>query len=111
MRNLHALGRFRQIADLDIADRDIENFVLTLDEEVVVVGNVGVEVGLGTFHREHADHAGLGELVQRIVDGCERNRHPGHDSLLVQFLDGQVTVTLGKDQIGEGNALTGRTQA
>ncbi|MNT59329.1 hypothetical protein D3C72_1968310 [compost metagenome] len=71
MGNLHALRRLRQIADLDIAHGDIEDLVLTFDEEVVMVGDVGVEIGLGAFHREHADHARLGELMQRVVDGCQ----------------------------------------
>ncbi|MNL62275.1 hypothetical protein D3C87_1862840 [compost metagenome] len=75
-----------------------------------MVGDVGVEVGLGAFHREHADHAGLGELMQRVVDGCQRNRHAGDDRLFMQFFNGQVTVALGEDQIGKRDTLTRRAQ-
>ena len=101
----------RQIADRQIADGDIEHVVFTLDEEVMVIGDVGVEIGLGAFHGENADHPGLGELVQRVVDCRQRHRHAGGDGFLVQFLDRQVPVALGKQEIPEGNALAGRTKA
>ena len=45
MGDFHAFGRLGQIADADVADRNVEHDVLALDEEMVMVGDVGVEIG------------------------------------------------------------------
>ena len=42
-----------------------------------------------------------GELVQRIVDGRQRDRHAGGERLLVQLLGRQMAVALGEQQIGQ----------
>jgi hypothetical protein len=104
-------GGSGRLSICQIADRNVEHLVLALDEEMVVVGDVGVEIGPGAFDGENADHAGFGELMQRVVDGCERNRHAGKGGFLVQFLDGQVPITLGKQQVAKRDTLTRRTQA
>src|SRR5579863_2629291 len=59
----------RRLADHDIVRRNIEQIVLVLDEEVMVLGIVGVEIGLGAVDRDLAQQADFGELVQRVVDG------------------------------------------
>ena len=68
------LGRRRQVADRDRLARDVDEGILALDEEVVVLARVGVEIGLGAVDRELAQQPGFGELVQRVVDGRERDR-------------------------------------
>ena len=45
-----------------------------LDEEVVVVGGVGIEVGALSADGDLAQQPGTLELVQGVVDGCQR--HP-----------------------------------
>src|SRR5690606_17388042 len=111
MGDFHALRRLGEIADLDIADRNIEHLVTALDEEMMMVGDVGVEIGAGTLDGKHTDEACLCELVQRIVYRGERNRNAGHGSLLVEFLDRQMAIALRKQQIGQRHALSRRAQA
>jgi len=108
MGDFHALWRFRQIVDLEIVDGNIENLVLTFHEEVMVIRDVRVEVGAGTFHGKNADQAGFSELMQRVVDRGERNGHAGGDRLVMQFLDRQVAITLCEKKIAQSNALARR---
>ena len=54
---------------------------------------------------------GLGELVQRVVDGGQRDRHAGGQRLFVQFLGRQMAVALGEQQLGKRDALARRPQA
>src|SRR5262249_21488329 len=45
-RNLVALGRNGRPADDHVGVGNVEQIVLALDEEMVVLGNVGIEIGL-----------------------------------------------------------------
>ncbi|MNT68288.1 hypothetical protein D3C72_2065090 [compost metagenome] len=73
---------------------------------MVVIRNVGVEIGAGAFHSENADETGFGELVQRIVDRGERNGHAGCDRLVMQFLDRQVAIALCEEKIAQSHTLS-----
>jgi hypothetical protein len=78
---------------------------------MVVIRDVGVEIGLRSVDRDLAQQADLGELVQRVVDGCERDRHLRLGGLLVEHLRRQVAVALGEQDPAKRHALTRRTQA
>jgi hypothetical protein len=111
MGDLHALRRLRKVADADIADGDVEDVVLAFDEEVVVVGDLGVELGLPRPAGEHAPHACHGALVKRVVAGRKRDRHAGGDRFLMQLFGGQMPVALGEKQFGQCDPLPRRTKA
>ena len=101
----HALGRLGQPLDADRAGRDVHQLAGMLAEEMVVVRRVGVEIGLGAFHRDLAQQARLGELVQRVVDRGERHRHFARQRLLVQRLRRDMAVALGEQQMRQRHAL------
>src|SRR5215470_8042576 len=63
--DLEAFRRHRQLADNRLGVRNVDERVLTLDEEVVVLGDVGVEIGLRAVHRDLTQQPDLGELMQR----------------------------------------------
>ena len=116
MGNLHALRRLGQIAHADVAERNVAYVVLALDEEVMMVRDVGVEICLRRFHGQDPQQPRFGELVKRVVDRRERHRHACGGRLLVQFLRGEVPVALGEEQMGKGDTLSrgaqsGRAQA
>ena len=94
-------GALGQSLDAELG-RDVEQPARMLAEEMVVVGRIGVEIGLGALHRDLAQQAGPGELVQRVVDGRERHRHSARQGLLVQRLRRDVTVA--RRRIGAGPA-------
>ena len=76
-----------------------------------MVRRVGVEIRLCALDGEDAQQACLGELVQRVVDGGQRNRHAGAQRFLVQLFGREVAVALGEQKLGQCNALTRRPQA
>src|SRR6266545_1468182 len=109
--DLVAFRRRRRLADDRVGIRNVEQRVLALDEEVMVLGIVGVEIGLGAVDRDLAQEAHVGELVQRVVDGRQRHRHLGLGGFLVEHLGGDVPVALAEQNPAERHALAGRTQA
>ena len=81
------------------------------DEEVMVLGIVGVEIGLRAVDRDLPQQPDFGELVQRVVDGGKRHRHFGAVRFLVQHFRRDVPVALGEQDPAERHALPGRAQA
>ncbi len=61
--DLVAGGRLGQVVYVHAAVRDVEHEIVVLDEEVMMVGGVGVEIGLRPVDRDLAQQARLGELV------------------------------------------------
>ena len=55
--------------DHDIAVIDVLQFTPIFEEEMVVVGHIGIEVRAPRIDDDLTDQAGFGELVQGIVDG------------------------------------------
>jgi len=53
----------------------------------------------------------MAELVQRIVDGGERNRHAGALGFLEKRLGRQVAIAAGEEQPAQSDALARRAQA
>ena len=90
---------------------DMVSFALVFEEEVVMLGGIGVEIGLGPIHSELAQKAGFRELVQGVVDGRQRDRNTGARRLVEQNFGGDVPIALAKQQPSEGDALPRRTQA
>jgi uncharacterized protein YhjY with autotransporter beta-barrel domain len=109
-RDLVALGRDRRLADENIGVRNIEQRVVLLDEEMVMLGRIGVEIALRAFDRDLAQQPRIGELVERIVDGRQRHRRLGVVGLLVQHLGRDVPVAFAEQQPAELHALTGGSQ-
>ena len=63
-RNLVAFRRDRHLADDHLGARNVDQRVFAFDEEVVVIGDVGIEIGLGTVDGDLPQQADVGELVQ-----------------------------------------------
>src|SRR6266566_5966964 len=93
-----ALRNLRQFADDRIGVRNINQIVFVLDEEVVVVRDVGVEIGLRPVDRYFPPQSGAGELMKRIVDRGQRNGDLRAACLFVKHFRGQVAVTLRKQK-------------
>ncbi len=106
--DFHALRRLRHIGNgrlSMLAMRNIEDHIFPFEEEVLVIGDIGVEIGFGPFHRDDAQHARFRKLVQRVVYGGERDRNVSHDGFLVKVFRGQVAVALSENQARKCNAL------
>jgi hypothetical protein len=66
--------------------RNIEQAAAVLEKEVMMVTDVGVEIGASGIHHHLTQHPCLDELLQRIVDGRERHPDRGLDRFAVQLL-------------------------
>jgi hypothetical protein len=60
----------------------------------MVVGRVGVKIGLRAIDRDLAQQTRFGELMQSVVDGCERDRDACAGRLFVELFGGDVPVAL-----------------
>ena len=73
---------------------NINQLVVILEIEVVVRGDVGVEIGLCAVDRDLAQETRIGELIERVVDGRQRHRNLGQRRFLVQHFRGQMAGAL-----------------
>src|SRR5215471_3866844 len=108
--NLEVLGRLRQTIDANRTAGDIDEPPLGLHEEVVVIGNVGVEIGALSTDSDLAQQPRALELVQGVVNGGQGNLFARRHRLLVKDFGGHMTVTIAKQQSRQGHALTRRPQ-
>src|SRR5262245_24309402 len=109
--DLIALGCGWHLVEHDGGAGDVEQRMLALDEEMMVLGGVGVEVGFRPVQGNLSQQADLGELVQRVVDGRQRHRDLGPGGFLVEHFGGEMAVALREQEPAERHALTRRPQA
>ena len=102
--------RHRRFADHDIGRGDVQQVVALLDEEVMVLSIVGVEIGLRSLERELAQQSCILELMQRVVDGRQRDVLAHARYLAMQALGRHVTVTLTEQKRGQQQPLPRCTQ-
>ncbi len=86
---------------------DIFEMTTILVEEVVMVGDIGIEVRTPRLHDDLAQKARVGKLMQRVVDSRQGNRDPRRHRLAVQLLGGQMPIAPAEEQAGERQALAG----
>jgi hypothetical protein len=73
---------------------DIDQLVIVLEIKVMMRRHVGVEIGLGAVDADLTQQAGIGELIERVVDGGQRYRDLGEGGLLVKHFRGQMAGAL-----------------
>jgi hypothetical protein len=74
-------------------------------EEVMMLGDIGVEPAAAGIDRHLTQQAGGGELVQGVIDRGKAYAHACRHSLIVQRLGGDMAVGAGKQQAGKRQAL------
>ena len=72
---------------------------------------VGIEKRLRPVKCELAQNAGLRELVERVVDGSQRNGRLRLDGLQMKYLGCDMAVTFAEQQPPKIDALTCRAQS
>ncbi len=90
--DFHAFRRLGQLAEIDQLLRQVDQKMGLFGQEMLVIGEVGVEIGFRAVHGDFAQQARRSELVQRIIDGGEGNRRMGGQSLLLETLRRDVAV-------------------
>ena len=108
--NLVAIRHVGHLRQHEVRVRNVDQLVIVLEIEVVMGRHVGVEIGLGAVDADLAQQAGIGQLVERVVDGRQRHRNLGQRGFLVQHFSGQVAGTLAEQQPAQRHALPGRPE-
>ena len=67
------LRHFRQSGQNHCITGNIQQISSIIVKEVMVVRYVSIEVGAARLDRDFSQQADLGELIERVVDRCQRN--------------------------------------
>ena len=78
---------------------------------MMVIRHVRIEIGPSGLDDDLAQQPGGGELVQRVVDGRERDPDRAGLRLAMQVLGRHMAVAAVEQQAGESKALPRRAQA
>src|SRR3954453_1581238 len=66
-RDLVAFRGLRQLGQRQMLIRDVDQLVVVLEIEMVMGGDIGIEIGLGAVDADLTEQTRIGQLVQRIV--------------------------------------------
>jgi len=91
-------GQFVPSVDANRDAGDIDEPSLGLHEEMVVIGDVGVEIGALSTDGDLAQQPRALELVQGVVNGGQGDLFARRHRLLVKDFGGHVTVAVAKQQ-------------
>ena len=86
---------------------DVEQPAGILEKKVMVVTDIGVEIGVAGIHHHLTEQPCLDELMQRVVYGRERHPDRGPDRFAVQLLGGDVPVALLEQEPDKRKPLPG----
>ena len=109
--DLVAFGGGRRLVDDVLGAGNVDERVMAFDKEMVMRRGVSVEVGLRAVDGDLAQQAGFGELMQRVVDGRERDGNFGLGGFLVKHFRGEMAVALAEQNPAERHTLPRRPQA
>jgi hypothetical protein len=91
--------------------RNVEQLAGILEKEVMMVTDIGAEIGAAGIHHHLAQQPCLDELAQRTVDSRERYPDRGLHRFAVQLLGGDVPVTRLEQESGQRQPLPGRPRS
>jgi hypothetical protein len=69
------------------------------------------EIGLGAVDADLTEQTSVGQLIERVVDGRERNRHLGQVRFLIEHFGSEVPGALAEQEPAQRHALPGRAKA
>lgn len=95
---------------LQLTAADILQLAAAFMEEMMVVVDIGVEIGAPGLHHHFAQQPGLPELVQRIIDRGQGDLHPRLQRFPMQLFGCDMAVPGIKQQLGQGQPLAGGPQ-
>ncbi len=80
-------------------------------EEMMMVAQIGVEIGASRLDDDLLQQPGFDELVEGVVHGRQRDRHRRDRCLVVELFGGDMPIAIFQQQLRQDEALTGRPQA
>ena len=77
---------------MDVGSGYIDQIFVVFDIHVMVIFHVGVEIGAPRIDDDFAQQAGIGELVQGVINRCQRYPHAILQGLAMQHLGAHMAV-------------------
>jgi len=96
-RDLVPLGRGWCLADNHLGIRDVEYLIFAFDKEMMVRRRIGIEIGLRSIDRDLTEKSDFRELMQRVVNCCERDRHFRARRFFVEHLGGEMAIAFAEE--------------
>ena len=96
--------------DTDIADQ-VDQLSIVLDEEVMVITDIGVEIGTAAVDSDYTQKSSPGELVKHVVDRGQGDMDAGRLRFSMQILRRKMAIAFGEKNAAQLDALTRRTKA
>jgi hypothetical protein len=78
---------------------------------MVVIGDIGIEIRPPSFDHDLPEQPSGAKLVQRVVDGGQRNRYALGFRLSMQLFGGDMAIASLEQDLSQQQALPRRTQA
>lgn len=104
------LGRLGQVGNDDLVAGNVLKTARAWVEEMMVLADIGVEIRTRRIDDDLAHKTGGRELVQGVVNRCQRHPDTGAERFAVKHFCGYVTISPIKKKPREGQTLAGRTQ-
>src|SRR5215472_16447094 len=100
--------RQRKPADNQVVARNILQPTGCFAKEVMMIGCVGVEIRAAGLDNDFTQEPAIGELMQRVVNGCERYPDPCRHRFAMELLSSDVALPLFKQETRQSEALSRR---
>ena len=98
-------GRHRQAGHPQIFAGYVLQFAGHFAEEVMMVGNVSIEIRSAGLDDDFVQEPRIGKLMKRVVDGRERHPDAGRQRFAVQLLGRDVALPAFEQEPCQGDTL------
>lgn len=110
-RDVVPVGRIRKVGKQHPVSRNIDQTVGVRIIEMMMVRRVGIKDTVLVMNRDPPQQAGIGKLVQRIIDGAAGHLHAGIADFAGKTIGGNMAMTSVEQQSGNGQSLLRRTES
>ena len=110
-RDVVPVGRIRKVGKQHPVSRNIDQTVGVRIIEMMMVRCVGIKDTVLVMGRDPPQQAGIGKLVQRIIDGAAGHLHAGIADFAGKTIGGNMAMTSVEQQSGNGQPLLRRTES
>ena len=110
-RNVVPVGRIRKVGKQHPVSRNIDQTVGVRIIEMMMVQCVSIKDSVLVMDRDPPQQAGLGKLVQRIINGAAGHLHSSTADFAGKTIGGNMAMTSVKQQSGNGQPLLRRTES
>jgi len=110
-RDFVPVGRIWKVGKQHLISRNIDQTVGVRIIEMMMVRCVGIKDTVLVMDGDPPQQAGIGKLVQRIIDGATGHLHAGIANFAGKTIGGNMTMTPVKQQSGNCQPLLRRTES